>query len=282
MKLLCEAQMDISSKSVIDATRKRRDGQFTSPDLSEFPRQEVTWGSPKTVLRKTSHGNKDRRVPTEMQKSRTKSLIVQPTWQEDANEDKPRPKSTPKLDKKAVRSRKVSESYRLSSDSKKHSTLIDAFDSPHVVPRANTRRTKSLMQPVISVVEEDVTTRRRCFSMDPSLSQANHQEVIAEAAPVNERSKDEAEWSRYWLFARNVELRSSDSDLSVDRIRGMEQLHPRWQQLDIVLPPLPNEGKAENEGESTKELSLEERLAKIEKEQGLNENSTHKLPKIIF
>ena len=251
-----------------------------------FQDKRLHWARQKPFCVRPLIGNKDRRVPTEMQKSRTKSLIVQPTWQKDANEDKSTPKSTPKLDKKAVRSRKVSESYRLSSDAKKHSTLMDAFDSPHAIPRANnsTRRTKSLMQPVISVVEEDVTTRRRCFSMDPSLSQANHQQVLAEAEapPINETSKDEAEWSRYWLFARNVALKSSDSDLTVDRIRGMEQLHPSWQQLDIVLPPLSNKGKAENEGESTKELSLEERLAKIEKEQGLDENSTHKLPKIIF
>eukprot|EP00112_Aurelia_sp_Birch-Aquarium-sp1_P002327 Seg1254.12 transcript_id=Seg1254.12/GoldUCD/mRNA.D3Y31 product="hypothetical protein" protein_id=Seg1254.12/GoldUCD/D3Y31 len=278
---------DSSSKSVINGCHTdSKDAQFTRPNLSEFPRQEEAFSSPKTVLRKISHGNKDRRVPTEMQKSRTKSLIIQPTWQKDVNEDRSTPKSTPKLDKKAVRSRKVSESYRLSSDAKKQSMLIDAFDSPSAVPRAkgSGRRTKSLMQPVISVAEEDVATRRRCFSMDPSLNGTNHQQGIAEveAPPIDITSKDEAEWSRYWHFARHVAIRGSDSDLNADRIRGMKQLHPSWQQLDIVLPPLSNKGKAENEGGSTKELSLEERLAKIEKEQGLDDNSTHKLPKIIF
>ncbi len=122
------------------------------------------------------------------------------------------------------------------------------------------RKAKSLVDaPCIGELEIE-SPRDRCYSVA-----GYHPNYDPLPSLVHQIELDDPAWSRHWCFARHVMLKN------VDEIDSNGQF-PQWK-FDALLPPInkPMTVRKPTEEETPeKNVSLEERLARIEKEQGID------------
>ena len=137
--------------------------------------------------------------------------------------------------------------------------ISSGYPRTRVVGSDSPRRTKSLPTPPFISEPAPTGARQGLFSAGGSRSfSVDEKELEDLSADIS--------WSYHWHSARNVILENGDD--------SGDKLYPKWQ-IDSLFPkigrkPVESSKLLDNDEPATTNMSLEERLARIEKDQGIH------------
>ena len=250
--------MDTNDGKFSERSKHRKNALISAPKLIDLAKE-----SPKSV-------RKDETI-----RPRTRSLNTPPTWQTSMLDT---PKASLHGDKKI---RKFSEnlpSQRTKSGKQRKSVAASPSLSNKRV-MTNSRRTKSLVHNNRSEISIDANNllRHRAHTTDGTL-----QRPISAFPFVGGYNQDEISWSRYWHIARHHEGTFKGWDVEKDALKRLnkESIKARFLKVSAGRFPATNPGNSDQTEQELAlpmmELSLEERLEKIERERGLFNQLTRK------